>query len=97
MSLKIGYSSGQEINDVWKKYTPLTLLYNLDDWMKTMVLKSIFWLNVKTVSPKKFGVVISKLHKKRRVVMAMTIKDDKTLDKYSIHFFRTAGEAGYHR
>jgi hypothetical protein len=64
--------------------------------MKTMALKSIFWLNVKAVSPKKFGVVISKLHKKR-AVMAKTTKDNKTLDGYSIQFFRIAGEAGYHR
>lgn len=93
---KIVYSSGQDINDVWKKYIPLTLPYDLDDWMKTVVLKCVSWLEVKSVFAKKFGTVISKLHKKR-AVMTMAIEDDETLDEYSIRFFRTAGEAGYHR
>ena len=61
-----------------------------------MVLKSVSWLEVKFVFSKKFGTVISKLHKKR-TVMTMATEDDKTLDEYSIQFFRTAGEAGYHR
>jgi hypothetical protein len=93
---KIVYSSGQEINDVWRKYIPLTLPYDLDDWMKTVVLKATSWLDVKSVFAKKFGTVISKLHKKR-AVMTMAIEDDETLDEYSIRFSRTAGEAGYHR
>ncbi|KAG2214817.1 hypothetical protein INT46_006609 [Mucor plumbeus] len=54
------------------------------------------WENVKSVFAKKFGTVISKLHKKK-AVMTMTIEDQKTLDEYSIRFFRTAGEAGYNR
>lgn len=65
--------------------------------MKTaVVLKSASWLDVKFVFAKKFGTVISKLHKKRGTVMTMAIEDDDTLDEYSIQFFRTA-EAGYHR
>ncbi|KAG1119078.1 hypothetical protein G6F42_013051 [Rhizopus arrhizus] len=93
---KIVHSSGQEIQDVWKKYIPLTLPFDLDDWLQNIVLKAATWADVKSTFHKKFGTTISKLHK-RRAVMTMTIGEDETVDEYASRFFRTVGEAGYHR
>jgi len=93
---KIVYSSGQDIENVWRKYIPLTLSYELDDWMKTVVMKCHVWHEVKLVFSKKFGTVVSKIHK-RRAVMNMEIGFDESVDEYSNRFFRTVGEAGYHR
>ncbi|CAO3608464.1 unnamed protein product [Mucor fragilis] len=93
---KIVHSSGQEIQDVWRKYIPLTLPFDLDDWLQNIVLKATNWIDVKSVFHKKFGTTISKLHK-RRAVMTMTIGEDETVDEYASRFFRTVGEAGYHR
>ncbi|KAI8635744.1 hypothetical protein BD408DRAFT_438667 [Parasitella parasitica] len=93
---KIVFSSGQDIETVWRKYIPLTLSYELDDWMKTVVLKAENWEGVKSVFSKKFGTVVSRIHK-RRAVMNMEIGFDETVDEYSNRFFRTVGEAGYHR
>ncbi|CEP09774.1 hypothetical protein [Parasitella parasitica] len=93
---KIVFSSGQDIEAVWKKYISLTLSYELDDWMKTVVLKAENWEDVKAVFSKKFGTVVSRIHK-RRAVMNMEIGFDESVDEYSNRFFRTVGEAGYHR
>lgn len=93
---KIVYSSGQDIENVWRKYIPLTLSYELDDWMKTVVLKSDKWHDVKLVFSKKFGTVVSRIHK-RRAVMNMEIGFNESVDEYSNRFFRTVGEAGYNR
>ncbi|GAN06107.1 hypothetical protein MAM1_0112d05584 [Mucor ambiguus] len=93
---KIVYSSGQDIESVWRKYIPLTLSYELDDWMKTIVMKCSGWRDVKLVFSKKFGTVVSRIHK-RRAVMNMEIGFNESVDEYSNRFFRTVGEAGYHR
>ncbi|CAO3638289.1 unnamed protein product [Mucor fragilis] len=93
---KIVYSSGQDIENVWRKYIPLTLSYELDDWLKTTVMKCIVWRDVKLVFSKKFGTVVSRIHK-RRAVMNMEIGFNESVDEYSNRFFRTVGEAGYHR
>lgn len=93
---KIVYSSGQDIETVWRKYIPLTLSYELDDWMKTVVMKCNVWHDVKLVFSKKFGTVVSRIHK-RRAVMNMEIGFHESVDEYSNRFFRTVGEAGYHR
>lgn len=93
---KTVFSSGQEIQDVWRKYIPLSLSFDLDDWLQNVVLKATCWADVKSAFHKKFGTTISKLHK-RRAVMAMSIGEDETVDEYASRFFRTVGEAGYHR
>ncbi|KAG1080396.1 hypothetical protein G6F42_023368 [Rhizopus arrhizus] len=94
---KIVYSSGQDIENVWRKYIPLTLSYELDDWMKTAVMKCNVWRDVKLVFSKKFGTVVSRIHK-RRAVMNLEIGFNEFVDdEYSNRFFRTVGEAGYHR
>ncbi|KAF1806443.1 hypothetical protein FB192DRAFT_1337880 [Mucor lusitanicus] len=45
---------------------------------------------------KKFGTAVARIHK-RRAVMNMEIGFKETVDEYSNRFFRTVGEAGYHR
>ena len=79
-----------------QKYIPLTLSYELDDWMKTVALKSDNWHDVKLVFSKKFGTVVSRIHK-RRAVTNMEIGFNEPIDEYSNRFFRTVGEAGYNR
>ncbi|KAI8635828.1 hypothetical protein BD408DRAFT_463074 [Parasitella parasitica] len=93
---KIVFSSGQAIEDVWKQLIPLTLSYDLDDWLRTVILMAATWEEVKVLFRKKFGTAHSRLNK-RRAVMNMVMNDSETVDEYTGRFLRTVSEAGYNR
>lgn len=64
--------------------------------MKSVVMKCATWHDVTMAFRKKFGTAVARIHK-RRAVMNMEIGFKETVDEYSNRFFRTVGEAGYHR
>ena len=92
---KVISSSGEEIENIWKRYIPLTLHFDLDTWLNNELLLCETWSQAGVLFNKKFGNnAVLKLQSRRQVFNA-AMKIGETTDDYTARFNKAASEAGY--
>jgi len=91
---KVILSSGQSVDDVWRRYIPLTIPYDLDLWLNQELLLADSWNAAKEKFTKKFNNAALRLDA-RREVQGATMKPGETTEEYYNRFARAVMEAGY--
>lgn len=91
---KVILSSGQSVDDVWRRYIPLTIPYDLDLWLNQDLLLAKSWQETEEKFTKKFNNAALKLDA-RREVQGATMKSGETMEEYYNRFTRAVMEAGY--
>ncbi|KAI8635705.1 hypothetical protein BD408DRAFT_438748, partial [Parasitella parasitica] len=91
---KVILSSGKSVEDVWRRYIPLTIPYDLDLWLNQELLKAGTWSAAKDLFTKKFNNAALRLDARREVQTA-TMKPGETTEEYYNRFARAMLEAGY--
>lgn len=91
---KVISSSGQGIEQVWKRYLPLTIPYEFDLWLNEELLKAESWKEAGDIMSRKFNNSLLRLNA-RRAVQSATMEGGETTEHYYNRFARSAMEAGY--
>ena len=91
---KVILSSGQSVDDVWRRYIPLTIPYDLDLWLNQELLLAKSWQEAKDKFTKKFNNAALRLDA-RREVQGAAMRSGETTEEYYNRFARAVMEAGY--
>ncbi|KAG2195429.1 hypothetical protein INT46_008462 [Mucor plumbeus] len=92
---KVISSTGEDIESIWRRYVPLTLPYELDNWLNNEVLSCNTWTEVGVTFNKKFGNnAILKLQARREVFNAK-MRAGETTEEYTARFSKAASDANY--
>ena len=91
---KVILSSGKAVENVWRRYIPLTIPYDLDLWLNQDLLTAKSWSVAKEKFTSKFSNAALRLDARREVQTA-TMKPGETTEEYYNRFARAMMEAGY--
>ncbi|CAO0798843.1 unnamed protein product [Mucor circinelloides] len=91
---KVIMSSGKAVEDVWRRYIPLTIPYDLDLWLNQDLLTAKSWSAAKDKFTSKFSNAALRLDARREVQTA-SMKPGETTEEYYNRFARAMMEAGY--
>ncbi|GAN11418.1 conserved hypothetical protein [Mucor ambiguus] len=92
---KVISSSGENVEAIWKRYIPLTLPYELDNWLNNDVMACRCWAEVGAAFNKKFGNnAMLKLQSRREVFNAKMHSGEST-EAYTTRFTKAVTEANY--
>ncbi|CAO0789981.1 unnamed protein product [Mucor circinelloides] len=87
-------SSGKAVENVWRRYIPLTIPYDLDLWLNQDLLTAQSWSAAKDKFTSKFSYAALRLDACREVQTA-SMKPGETTEEYYNRFARAMMEAGY--
>ncbi|KAK4519670.1 uncharacterized protein ATC70_009908 [Mucor velutinosus] len=91
---KVISSSGKAVKNVWRRYIPLTIPYDLDLWLNQDLLTAKSWSMAKEKFTSKFSNAALRLDARREVQTA-TMRSGETTEEYYNRFARAMMEAGY--
>ncbi|KAK4510556.1 40S ribosomal protein mrp2, mitochondrial [Mucor velutinosus] len=91
---KVISSSGKAVENVWRRYIPLTIPYDLDLWLNQDLLTAKSWSMAKEKFTSKFSNAALRLDARREVQTA-TMRSGETTEEYYNRFARAMMEAGY--
>lgn len=92
---KVISSSGESIESIWKRYIPLTLPYELDNWLNNDVLTCGSWSDVGVAFNKKFGNNAMLKLQSRREVFNAKMRAGESTEEYTTRFTKAVSEANY--
>lgn len=92
---KVISSSGENIELIWKRYVPLTLPYELDNWLNNEVMTCDAWSEVGAAFNKKFGNNAMLKLQSRREVFNAKMRPGESTEEYTTCFSKAVSEANY--
>ncbi|GAN03289.1 hypothetical protein MAM1_0037c02741 [Mucor ambiguus] len=88
---KVIFSSRKPVENVWRRYIPLTVRHDLDLWLsQDLLLEAKSW----SVAKEKFSNTALRLDARREVQTA-TMRSCETTEEYYDRFTHTIMKAGY--
>ncbi|KAG1084259.1 hypothetical protein G6F42_021866 [Rhizopus arrhizus] len=88
------HASGNDVEQVWKQYIPVSMHFTYKTWVHNDLLKCPNWESAKALYVKHYGVPVNSMDLISRL-FNMRMKPSDTLQSYTNRFMKNVQEAGF--
>ncbi|KAG0923930.1 hypothetical protein G6F63_013929 [Rhizopus arrhizus] len=90
---KVIYSAALDIQEVWRRYLPVSLAFDHDDWIEKELKRCDTWNTARIVFTNKFLTDNARTDAMHRL-FTMTMNKNESVSSYMTRFLSTCTEAG---
>ena len=87
-------ASGNNIEDVWRQYIPISMPFEYETWTKNDLIKCVNWSDAKALCRKHYGTPVNKEESMARL-FNMRMKAGDTLQNYTNNFVKNVQDSGF--